>query len=255
MTRARRPVEGFPGRARLDLSREEPREPRRRRTLLSPPTSCAASPAQSPPCDVDVRTCISGSLPTGHSVSNRQPPRLEPIATHRKQIPATRPNSQLSALFESVHPQPPVSRLSISNRPYRRLEINISATKQRTAVLSNRPKSADPARLALRVRRGRIGVLRDQRESKDLSFAFFRTNQPARQHCGGPARRLVRRSLGEGARLCEVGSLGGGGSLSEGGPAGSQSYTQLVPAAISWRMAWAAARGSGAAVIGRPTTR
>jgi hypothetical protein len=240
MTRGTRQAKASHGRAGV--------HPRRKRMLLCPPTACAASPAQFPPCDFDVRTCISGALPTGHSISNRQPRRLEPIATHRKQTPATKSNSQLSALLDIVHPQPLHSSFPVSNRPYCRLEINISPTKQRTEVPSNRPKSADPARLALRVRRDRIGVLRHQRESKALSFAFFRTNQPARQHCGGPARRLVRR-LGEG------GSLGGGGSLGEGGPAGGQSYTRLEAAAISWRMAWAAARGSGAAVIGRPTTR
>jgi hypothetical protein len=52
-----------------------------------------------------------------------------------------------------------------ANRSYRRLEFNISPTKQRTEVLSNRPKSADSAR---------IGVLRDQRESKELSSVFWR---------------------------------------------------------------------------------
>jgi hypothetical protein len=71
-------------------------------------------------------------------------------------------------------PSPPCS----SNRSYRRLEINISPTKQRTEVLSNRPKSADPARLASGVRRGGIGVLRDQRESKDLSSVFWRQMMP-----------------------------------------------------------------------------
>jgi hypothetical protein len=73
-------------------------------------------------------------------------------------------------------PSPPSRR--ISNRSYRRLEFNISPTKQRTGVLSNRPKSADPARLASGVRRGGIGVLRDQRESKDLSSVFWRQMVP-----------------------------------------------------------------------------
>ncbi len=56
-------------------------------------------------------------------------------------------------------------QLPDSNRSYRRLEFNISPTKQRTEALSNRSKSADLAR---------IGVLSDQRESKDLSSVIWR---------------------------------------------------------------------------------
>jgi len=78
---------------------------------------------------------------TGHSFSNSQPRRLEPIATHRKQRVAASSNRQLLALFDSAYLQPVLCSLPVSNRSRYRLEINISPTKQRTEALSNRSKS------------------------------------------------------------------------------------------------------------------
>jgi hypothetical protein len=137
--------------------------PRRKRTLLRPSTACAClaarwradPPAQSPHYDVGFRAWPTRSLPAVHPISNSQPRRLEPIATHRKQTTATRSNSQLWPLLVSAFRQPLLAhgpnsscqplatsfQPPDSNRPYGRLEINISPTKQRTEVLSNRPKS------------------------------------------------------------------------------------------------------------------
>jgi hypothetical protein len=148
------------GRAGIDLSLAEPRGPRRKRTRLGPATACAClaarwradPPAQSPHYDVCFRAWPTHSLPADHSISNSQPRRLEPIATPRKQTTATRSNSQLwpflvSAFRQrllapgpnsSFQPQASSFQSPDSNRPYGRLEINISPTKQRTEVLSNR---------------------------------------------------------------------------------------------------------------------
>jgi hypothetical protein len=109
-----------PGRirgARFNLSRTEPRGPRRKRIGLRPTTACACLaalwradlPAQSPPCGV----------------------------SPKREIGAQPPNS---------------------NRSRYRLEFNISPTKQRTEVLSNR----------------------------SYKWRFGEPNQPARQLCGGP---------------------------------------------------------------------
>jgi hypothetical protein len=276
VTRSSRQAKTSQGRARLvrpGRIRGAGVHPRRKPTPLSPSTACAASPAQSPPYGVDRRAslqCDDTRLPSSnlrgankglmetHPNSEFEPNNCNHRhltfsnrnSTHLFAIDKLESNRQLETIrngrnpFKSMHMtfsnrlkktesifatpresagtirlsnlQLPTSHLCTSNRPYRRLEFNISPTKQRTEVLSNRPKSADTAR---------IGVLRDQRESKDLSFAFFKTNQPAallRQGCGGRA--------------------------------GRRRYEE-EEAAISWWMAWAAARGSGAAVIGRPTTR
>jgi hypothetical protein len=156
------------GRAGIDLSLAEPRGPRRKRTRLGPSTACACldarwradPPAQrapnglegSPPYDVCFRAWPTRFLRADHSSSNSQPRRLEPIATPRKQTTATRSNSQLwpflvSAFRQrllapgpnsSFQPQASSFQSPDSNRPYGRLEINISPTKQRTEVLSNR---------------------------------------------------------------------------------------------------------------------
>jgi hypothetical protein len=83
-------------------------QPRRKRILLCPRTACAASPAQSPHCGVDVLARPPGSVATNHPISNSQPLRLEPIASDRKQTTATKSNSQLWPLSNSVylHPSP-----------------------------------------------------------------------------------------------------------------------------------------------------
>jgi hypothetical protein len=116
----------------------------------------------------------------------RKPMRLSPptacaclASLWRAALPAQSPPYGADPKQESSPP------LLNSNRPYRRLEINISPTKQRTGVLSNRSKSADSAR---------IGVLRDQRKPKDLSSVFLETHQPA----GRPRyeRRRQSRSAG-----------------------------------------------------------
>jgi hypothetical protein len=45
--------------------------PLQKATDNSPTSSCAGSPAQSPPCGVDVRTCLSALLVTHHSLARQ----------------------------------------------------------------------------------------------------------------------------------------------------------------------------------------
>ena len=80
-----------------------------------------------------------GAIP-GHCISNRQPQRLEPIATHRKQTTETKSNSQLSALFHSVYLQPVLSRLPVSNRQLETIRNGRNSLKTKEMTFSNRPK-------------------------------------------------------------------------------------------------------------------
>jgi hypothetical protein len=120
-------------------------------------------------------TVIHPSLSyTAHSPSNLRGAKKRLIETHPNSElspnncnhnPLTISNSNSTLCFSRSSLQLPAIQHPESNRSWYRLEINISPTKQRTEVLSNRPISADPAR---------IGVLRDQRESKDLSSVNWR---------------------------------------------------------------------------------
>jgi hypothetical protein len=93
-----------------------------------------------------------------HSLCSSLQHRAPSLQTAKKKLMETHPNSKLGpnncnhsrltlANRNSTHCfslsslQDRASTLPNSNRPYCRLEINISPTKQRTEVLSNRPKS------------------------------------------------------------------------------------------------------------------
>jgi hypothetical protein len=149
-------------------------------------TACAGSVAQPPPYGVDPRRELDLQLPN----SNRQ---LETIRNGRN-------SPKIMQMTFSNRPKKHESLSTHhcnSNRSYCRLEINIPPIKQRTEALSNRSKSADLASLASGVRRGGIGVLRDQRESKDLSSVFWRLDagSPPLKHWrafGMPAVRRTR---------------------------------------------------------------
>jgi hypothetical protein len=149
-------------------------------------TACAAPPAQSPPYGVDPRREPDLQLPN----SNRQLETIRNGGNPFKIMQMTFSNRLKKHESLSTHH-------CNSNRSYCRLEINIPPIKQRTEALSNRSKSADLASLASGVRRGGIGVLRDQRESKDLSSVFWRLDagSPPLKHWrafGMPAVRRTR---------------------------------------------------------------
>jgi hypothetical protein len=91
----------------------------------------AGSPAQLPPCGVAIR----GSIPCRAGFQPRRKQMVLGPTTACAGSPAQSPPYGVDPKRELA------PKLPNSNRPYCRLEINISPTKQRTEVLSNRSKS------------------------------------------------------------------------------------------------------------------
>jgi hypothetical protein len=142
MTRCSRPAKRSQGRARLvrpGRIRGAGFKPRHKPTRLSPSTACADLPAQSPPYDVDVRACLSGSMFTNHHS------RITIHKQAKKSLPASfleGPARQPCARF--VRPPELWRRGLTATVPKSRIESTCS--KQATYENSNRNKNAHPPR-------------------------------------------------------------------------------------------------------------
>jgi hypothetical protein len=81
-------------------------------------------------------------LLTNHCISNRQPPRLEPIATHRKQTIAAKSNRQLLPVFNPAPLQPlaPSFQPPYSNRQLETIRNGRNPFEIKHMNFSNRPK-------------------------------------------------------------------------------------------------------------------
>jgi hypothetical protein len=168
MTRGSRPAKSSQGRARLvrpGRIRGAGFKPRHKPTRLSPSTACADLPAQSPPYDVDVRACLSGSMFTNHHS------RITIHKQAKKSLPAS---------FLEGPARQPCARFVRPPELWRR---GLTAT-------------ADPTR---------IGILSEQRESKELSSKPTQrqsalrerkaNKRPARQHRGGLTATFVKSKI------------------------------------------------------------
>jgi hypothetical protein len=172
MTRGSRPAKSSQGRARLvrpSRIRGAGINPRHKPTRLSPSTACADLPAQSPPYDVDVRACLSGSMFTNHHsrITIHKQANKWPARQHRGGLTATDDPTRIGILSDHREPKelssgqirkPKITLgAKAKKRPARQHRGGLTATfaksktestysKHATSKNSNRNKNAHPPR-------------------------------------------------------------------------------------------------------------